>query len=537
MNRLFPPSTSLKTNLQTRLLVVAAVILLLFAAILTLSPAVRLHSWQVEYRWQHWIGYVVWLVGFFLLSSRMHRLLPEADPYLFPVAALLSGWGVLTIWRLDSTLGLRQTLWLAVSLLTFWVVVRLPHMMGTLRRYKYLWLTGSLGLTALTFLVGTYPGGGEPRLWLDFGGIYLQPSEPLKLMLIAFLAAYLADNLPVNLGLLQLLLPSLVISGAALGILIAQRDLGTASLFMLLYAAMVFHATGKRRILLLSAVLILAAGFFGYRFFDVIQVRVDAWLNPWLDPSGRSYQIVQSLLAVATGGAGGTGIGMGNPGIVRVGFMYGRLQRAVEEDTSAGRFTLPAYQRTGYAGRLGIGNSADYIDLVFLKAKDDPTSLQRAPRNSLVLPGENLVFGLNGTTEVIGGLRLSLDAAGSNYTRDVRAQTITSSEYGLSAFDGAQQTRASTQFYTAVKAGFAWSLPRLRLARSSAACPPSRRARRPFRFPFATARPRSRRTPVPRSSTRRSSARRSRPAASPAAGRCGNSARSRSAASRPSLAP
>ena len=153
----------------------------------------------------------------------------------------------------------------------------------------------------------------------------------------------------------------------------------------------------------------------------------------------------------------------GNPGIVRVGFMYGRLQRAVEEDTSAGRFTLPAYQRTGYAGRLGIGNSADYIDLVFLKAKDDPTSLRRAPRNSLVLPGENLVFGLNGTTEVIGGLRLSLDAAGSNYTRDVRAQTISSSEYGLSAFDGAQQTRASTQFYTAVKAGFAWSLPRFGL--------------------------------------------------------------------------
>ncbi len=318
MNRLFPPSTSPKINLQTRLLAAAAFILLLFSVILTLAPAVRLHSWQVEYRWQHWIGYIVWLAGFTLLSHRLRRLLPEADPYLLPAAALLSGWGLLTIWRLDSTLGLRQTLWLAFSLLTFWVVVRLPRVTHTLRRYKYLWLTGSLALTALTFLFGTYPGGGEPRLWLDFGGIYLQPSEPLKLMLIAFLAAYLADNLPVNLGLLQLLLPSLVISGAALGILVAQRDLGTASLFMVLYATMIFQATGKRRILVLSAVLILAAGFFGYRFFDVIQVRVDAWLNPWLDPSGRSYQIVQSLLAIATGGVGGTGIGLGNPGIVPV---------------------------------------------------------------------------------------------------------------------------------------------------------------------------------------------------------------------------
>lgn len=304
--------------MQTRLLALAAIFLLLYSTILTLAPAVRLHTWQVEYRWQHWLGFTAWLAGFILLSRQIQRLLPDADPYLLPVAALLSGWGLLTIWRLDETLGLRQTAWLALSLLAFWGIARLPRVLHTLRRYKYLWLTGGLLLTALTFIFGTYPGGSGPRLWLDFGGIYLQPSEPLKLMLIAFLAAYLADNLPVNLNLLHLLLPSLVVSGAALVILVAQRDLGTATLFMVLYAVMIFQATGKRRVIAISALLVLTAGILGYQVFDVIKVRVDAWLNPWLDSSGRSYQIVQSLLAVAAGGLGGTGVGMGSPGIVPV---------------------------------------------------------------------------------------------------------------------------------------------------------------------------------------------------------------------------
>ena len=155
----------------------------------------------------------------------------------------------------------------------------------------------------------------------------------------------------------------------------------------------------------------------------------------------------------------------GNPGLFRFGLMYGRLQRAVEEDTVSGRGVLPAYERTGYAGRLGIGNSADYIDVIFLKAKDDASSLRRAPRNSLVLPGENLVLGFNGTTELVSGLRLSIEAAASDYSRDLRSPVIESQENShLEAFKGVQETRTSTQFYTAVKAGLAWTSPRFGLA-------------------------------------------------------------------------
>ncbi len=318
MNFFSYPSLSPRDHLQGRLLSLAAVFLLLFSAVLSLSPAVRLHTWAAPYLWQHWIGFVVWLAGFNLLHRATARRLPDRDPYLLPIAALLTGWGLLTIWRLDTTLGLRQTIWLGVVMLAFYGGLRLPDALGLLRRYKYLELTGGLLLTALTFIFGVYPGGEGPRLWLGCCGVYLQPSEPLKLLLIVYLAAYLADYLPVSFHLLSLLTPTLVLTGAALIILVAQRDLGTTSLFIFLYSLIIYLASGKRRVVWISAAAILLAGLAGYGLFDVIRIRVNAWLNPWADPGGRSYQIVQSILAVAAGGLFGSGPGLGSPGVVPV---------------------------------------------------------------------------------------------------------------------------------------------------------------------------------------------------------------------------
>ncbi|HEX9019226.1 MAG TPA: FtsW/RodA/SpoVE family cell cycle protein, partial [Anaerolineaceae bacterium] len=303
---------------QSRLIQLAAVFLLLYAITLTLSPAARLHSWQVTYRWNHWIGFVVWLVSTTIVHRQLVQRLPERDPYLFPIAALLAGWGILTIWRLDYVMGARQTVWLAVSMFAFAAGLRIKDFLAFLRRYKYVWLTSGLLLTGLTFLFGTYPGGFGPRLWLGCCGVYLMPSEPLKLLLIAYLAAYLADQLPANLNLMQLLTPTLILVGAALVLLVGQRDLGTAFLFILIYTSIVFIASNKKRTLLISAVALLAAGVAGYLLFDVVRIRIDAWLDPWLDPAGRSYQIIQSIIAVASGEFLGRGPGMGSPGIVPV---------------------------------------------------------------------------------------------------------------------------------------------------------------------------------------------------------------------------
>ncbi len=296
----------------------AALFLFCYSLILTLSPAVRSHSWAVDYRWWHWIGFVAWLVIFALAHRQTTRFLPDRDPYLLPICALLTGWGLLTIWRLSTDFGARQTVWLAISGLLLMGGLRLSSVLDLLRRYKYLWLTSGLLITGLTFIFGTYPNGVGPHLWLGCCGLYFMPSEPLKLLLIAYLAAYLADQLPISFNLLQLLAPTLVLTGVALLLLVAQRDLGTASLFIFLYAGIIYFASGRKRVLLTSLVAIGLASVAGYLLFDVVRLRVDAWLNPWLDPSGRSYQIVQSLLAISAGGLFGNGPGLGSPSLVPI---------------------------------------------------------------------------------------------------------------------------------------------------------------------------------------------------------------------------
>ena len=317
---------------QSRLLSWSALFLVLQSIILTLSPAVRERSWNVDYRFSHWIGIIIWGILMVAAHRVSTKYLTERDPYLLPAAGLLSGWGMLTVWRLDEVFGLRQAVWLTVSFTVLLSGIIFIKNLSFLRRYKYVFLSGGLLITALTLILGTNPLGFGPRLWLGCCGVYFQPSEPLKLLLVIYLSAYLADRASTRLLSFPLLVPTLIVTGVALLLLLVQRDLGTASIFVLVFTIIIFLATGKRRILF-SSVLILSLGLIlGLIFIDLINVRVAAWTNPWTDPSGNSYQIVQSLLAVANGGIIGRGLGIGSPLLVPVSisdFIYS----AIAEET------------------------------------------------------------------------------------------------------------------------------------------------------------------------------------------------------------
>jgi cell division protein FtsW (lipid II flippase) len=308
----------LNESIQSRLLVLAAVFLFLYSLALTFSPAVRARSWNVDLRWSHWIGLGIWALAFALAQTRIRQRLPESDPLLLPIASLMSGWGLLTIWRLDPVFGLRQTGWLAVSIFVLIASLHWNSSLNFLRRYRYLWLLGGLLLTALTLIFGVNPQGGGPRLWLGCCGFYFQPSEPLKLLLIVYLAAYLADRPPSSQRLAPMLVPTVLLTGVALLILVMQRDLGTASVFIFIFATMFYLATGRKSLLIASLLILLVAGLAGYQFVGVIRSRVEMWMNPWSDPSGQGYQIVQSLMAVANGGLPGRGPGVGFPALVPI---------------------------------------------------------------------------------------------------------------------------------------------------------------------------------------------------------------------------
>lgn len=318
---------------QSLLLRWAAFFLFIQSTILTLSPVVRERTWDVDYRFSHWIGFFVWIVLIIFAHHATVKYLPERDPYLLPAAALLSGWGMLTIWRLDERFGMRQAIWLSISVIIF-ILALSAHkkIFAFLRRYKYVLLSGGLLITALTLLLGTNPLGIGPRLWLGCCGVYFQPSEPLKLLLVIYLSAYFADRINFRLSSLPLLIPTLVVTGLALLLLLVQRDLGTASIFICIFTIFIFLYTGRRRVLLSAILFLSIALVIGYFFIDIIHIRVEGWLNPWADPSGQSYQIVQSLLAVANGGIIGRGIGIGSPLLVPVA-MSDFIFAAVAEET------------------------------------------------------------------------------------------------------------------------------------------------------------------------------------------------------------
>jgi cell division protein FtsW (lipid II flippase) len=330
--QLFPePAPVTPDRIQSRLLQLAGIFLGLYSLALTLSPAVQARSWEAALRWDHWFGYLVWCLLFLLIDWHTRHRLPARDPFLIPVAAMLSGLGLLTIWRLEPAFGWRQSAWLAVDAAVLVLGTRLRDPLQLLRKYKYLWLTAGLLLTALTSILGTNPTtGSSPRLWLGCCGVYFQPSEPLKLLLVVYLAAYFsgrglwlvpsASNArrPARRMLLPLLAPTVIMLGLTLLLLLVQRDLGTAVIFIFIYVFVAYLATGSARLLVLGGAVLILAGAAGYRLFDVVRLRVDAWLNPWADPSGGSYQIVQSLLAMANGGVGGRGPGLGSPGLVPI---------------------------------------------------------------------------------------------------------------------------------------------------------------------------------------------------------------------------
>ena len=196
------------------------------------------------------------------------------------------------------------------------LMVKHGHVLQIIRRYKYVLLMSGLILIILTFFFGTYPGGNGPQLWLGSGGVYFQPSELLKVILIFYLASYFSGEYPEKQRILADIFPTIVLVIASIILLIFQRDLGTALIFISIYILIIFAVYGKRRILLISVVILSIAVLVGYYAIDLVRIRFEAWVFPWSDPQTASYQIIQSIIAIAAGGIFGTGIGLGYPNLI-----------------------------------------------------------------------------------------------------------------------------------------------------------------------------------------------------------------------------
>lgn len=301
---------------QKHLMGLAALFLFLFAVILTLSPIVKYRSWQVDPRWYHWIGLVIISTGFFFLQRTLEKCGRNTDPFLLPVIYLFSGWGLLTIFRLGTGYGLRQTVWIAASLcLTWYLATRKQSIMQLLQKYNRPALLIWLGLLIATIFWGIFPGGSGPTLWLRILGINIQPSEFLKLFFIIYLSAHFTAEKDGP-HTFKRILPTLLVFLLICGILVFQNDFGTTLIFVIIYATFLFFYTGQKRVFGSIVLAFLCFGILGYHFFDIFSTRISGWLSSWQDPSGGAYQLVQSILAIAAGGVFGTGPGLGFPNVV-----------------------------------------------------------------------------------------------------------------------------------------------------------------------------------------------------------------------------
>ncbi|MGB9184502.1 MAG: FtsW/RodA/SpoVE family cell cycle protein [Solirubrobacteraceae bacterium] len=251
--------------------------------------------------------------------------LPNADPYLFPLVAVLASFGLVMIYRLDSTLARQQAQWFVLGLILFAVTIVAFRDYRKLERYRYLIVAVSLGLMILPrFPVVGYQANGA-YLGVRIPGLFVfQPPEFTKIGLVIFLASYLRDTrqllvvgarrfLGITIPPLKHFGPVIVIWGMAMAILVLLSDVGTSVMFYGALLAMLYVATNRVSFVVVGLV---AAGI-GFWYLGThiphIHARVETWLNP-LNPKLYnaqlgSYQVANALFAQAAGGLFGQGFG------------------------------------------------------------------------------------------------------------------------------------------------------------------------------------------------------------------------------------
>jgi len=270
------------------------------------------------------VPFLVIVLGLFVGAHvAVRRFAPESDPILLPTATLLNGLGYVVIAGLNEKLAAAQATWTAIGIGAFVVTLWLVKRPRDLERYRYTFALVGIGLLLLPLVPGIgYDAGSGSKIWVQLGPVNFQPGEIAKVALAIFFAAYLADQReliatsqwkvgPFRLPHPKYLGPVIVAWGVTLVVMFYQKDLGSSLLFFALFVVMIWVATQRTSFLVIGGSLFAAGAYFAWHTFGHVRTRVDIWLDPWKDPSGSGYQIIQGMFAMAFGGLTGTGLGMG----------------------------------------------------------------------------------------------------------------------------------------------------------------------------------------------------------------------------------
>ena len=276
-------------------MLVSVVMLFFFSAFLLISFK------DEQVNWQGLLLSIAVPAMIFIGTMVLPRLFP-ADKLLLTLTNFLCAVGVLLLYRIKPEYGLDQAFRYGVGLVLMLITILVIHRMNSWRWLAFAAIFLTLGFMAVPIVIGTTINGAKS--WISIAGQSLQPSELTKISFLVVLAYYMSRHK---------MLPWLFAAVGSLGILMLQKDLGTALMYYFTTLFLYYASTSNLPLTMLGAAGGAGAAMAGYALFDHVKVRIAAWRNPWADYAHTGFQIVQSLIAIASGGLFGVGLGLGTP--------------------------------------------------------------------------------------------------------------------------------------------------------------------------------------------------------------------------------
>lgn len=277
------------------------------------------------------------LAAYFVLA----RFAPWADPLILPLVTLVNGLGLVVIYRIEQTgqggaSATSQLMWTALGVVMFSATLIVLKDHRALQRLTYTAGFVGLGLLVLPLLpfIGDEINGA--RIWIRIGGFTIQPAEFAKLALVVFFAGYLVAKrdvlalagrrlLFIDLPRVRDLGPVIITWVVSLGVLVLQKDLGSSLLLFGAFVVMLYIATQRTSWVLIGVLLFVGGAVVAGQVFDHVEARFEVWLNPesnefYNRELGGSFQLMQGLFALGSGGMLGTGLGQGHPELIPLSF-------------------------------------------------------------------------------------------------------------------------------------------------------------------------------------------------------------------------
>jgi len=286
-------------------MLVSAMMLFFFSAVLLIS----LHG---ELRTDGFVLAAVVPLMLYIATMWMPRFFP-ADKLLLAISNFLCALGVLVLYVTDrgagTSRGVQQAMYYGVGILAMLVCILVVRYIKNWNFLIKLVMLGAAAMMVLPLAIGTEQNGATN--WIVIGGTSLQPSEVVKIALLLILGWYMSQHR---------FWPWFIFAAFCLLTLMLQKDLGTALIY---YATTLFLFWGTTGNLPLTGLGVLGgcgAAVVGYQMFAHVKKRVAIWRNPWLYYETSGYQMVQALMAIASGGLFGVGLGLGSPRVIPVYF-------------------------------------------------------------------------------------------------------------------------------------------------------------------------------------------------------------------------